>query len=136
MGKLTKEQRSYCMSRIRSRDTSVEITFRKHLWCKGYRNYRIKSKIAGKPDLYFPKKRIAIFIDGCFWHKCPKCFIGPKSNKKYWGPKIKRNVERDKEINKKLKKEKIKVIRFWEHDIKNNFNKCYNKFKKIYESKI
>lgn len=133
MGKLTKEQRSYCMSRIRNKDTKAEIVFRKYLGSMGYRNYRIKNKIAGKPDLYFPKKRIAVFIDGCFWHKCPKCFIEPKSNKRYWKPKIKRNVERDIEINKKLRKENIKIMRFWEHELKNDIGKCYNKFERVYE---
>ena len=137
MDVLTKRQRSYCMSQIGSKSTKIEIAFRKLLWNKGYRNYRLHpKKIFGKPDLFFPKKRLAVFIDGCFWHKCPKCFIGPKSNKKYWNPKIKRNVERGKEISKKLRKDKIKVIRFWEHEVKKDIVRCYNKFKKIYGSKI
>jgi DNA mismatch endonuclease, patch repair protein len=133
MGKLTKKQRSYCMSKIKSRNTSPELEFRKLINSKELNGYRIKNGICGKPDLYFSKKKIAVFIDGCFWHKCPSCFIAPKSNKDYWGPKLRRNVKRDKEINEVLKREKVKVIRFWEHEIHENLQKCYNRFIKIYE---
>lgn len=124
------------MSRIRSKNTTIEIKFRKLLWNKGYRAYRIKNKIIGKPDVYFPTKKIAVFIDGCFWHKCPKCYIESKSNKKYWVPKIKRNVERDRKINSELKKQKIKVTRIWEHEIKKDIGKPFLKFQNIYEAII
>lgn len=80
-------------------------------------------------------KKIAVFIDGCFWHKCPKCFVKPKSKNRYWDKKIRNNVGRDKEINLKLKKRGITVVRFWEHNIKRNIDKCYSKLKKIYEKK-
>lgn len=128
--KLTKEQRSYCMSRIRAQNTSPEIKFRKFIWEKGVRGYRVKNKIHGKPDLYFPKKKLAVFLDGCFWHKCPKCFVKPKSRNEYWDKKIENNIMRDKQINAKLKKEGIRVIRIWEHDIKKDLNKCYGKLNK------
>lgn len=133
MDTLTKKQRSHCMSQIKSRDTKIELIFRRYIWCRGLRNYRIKNKITGRPDIYFPKKRIAIFIDGCFWHQCPKCFIKPKSNNKYWDDKIKNNVQRDKKINSELKKQKISVLRFWEHEITSNIEKCHLRLKKIYE---
>jgi DNA mismatch endonuclease (patch repair protein) len=133
MDRITKAQRSYNMSRIRSKNTAVEISFRKNLWNSGIRGYRVNAKIIGKPDLYFSKKKIAIFIDGCFWHKCPRCFIKPKTNLSYWTPKINKNALRDKKNNKDLKSEKIKVLRFWEHEIKNNMERCYNKFSKTYE---
>ncbi len=136
MDNLTEKQRSYCMSRIKSRDTKAEITFRKYIWKKGFRNYRMKNKIKGKPDLYFPRKKIAVFIDGCFWHKCPKCFIAPKSQKKYWNKKIRSNVLRDKTNNILLRKNKIKVVRFWQHDVEKNIQKCYQKFRKEYEKNI
>lgn len=99
----------------------------------GLKNYRIKTKIHGKPDLYFPKKRIAIFIDGCFWHKCPVHFIKPKSKNAYWDRKIEGNIKRDKDISKKLKKTGIKVIRFWEHTIEKNPNKCYSILRSAYD---
>jgi len=136
MDNLTKKQRSYCMSRIKNRDTKAELNFRKYIWSRGLKGYRIKAKISGKPDLYFSKKKIAVFVDGCFWHKCPKCFVKPKSKKRYWNKKIERNVKRDKEINSKLKKQKTAVLRFWEHEIKKDLKKCYSKLKKLHEKKI
>ncbi len=122
---LTKEQRSYNMSRIRGRDTKTEIALRKLLYTKGLRGYRVNFKLPGKPDIVFTKYKIAVFIDGCFWHKCPKCFIEPETNKDFWMNKINSNVERDTEINDILTKRGWKVIRFWEHEINNNINKCY-----------
>lgn len=115
----TKEKRSKVMSKIKSKNTKPELKLRKALWAKGYR-YRIHTKLHGKPDITFPSRKIAIFIDGCFWHKCPKCYKKPKSNQKYWIPKIERNVERDKENIRNLKKLGWKTIRIWEHDIKKN----------------
>jgi len=135
MDVLTKKQRSYCMSRIKSKDTNLEVLFRKYIWSKGLRGYFVKNKIQGKPDLYFPKKRIAVFIDGCFWHKCPKCFIAPKNNARFWKNKIDKNVKRDKQINKLLKTNGIKIIRFWEHEIRKDPAKCFKKIKIYYEKK-
>lgn len=122
---LTKEQRSYNMSRIRGRDTKTEIAMRKLLYTKGLRRYRVNFKLPGKPDIVFTKYKIAVFIDGCFWHKCPKCFIEPETNKDFWMNKINSNVERDAETNDILTKRGWKVIRFWEHEINKNINKCY-----------
>jgi len=127
----TKTQRSFNMSRIRAKDTKPEMTFRIYIWSKGLRGYRVHSKLRGKPDLYFGKSKIAIFIDGCFWHKCAVCFKRPKSNKKYWNKKIQRNVERDLETDVYLESNNIHVLRFWEHEIKNDINKCFNKLKKL-----
>lgn len=98
--------------------------------------YRLKSKIAGKPDIYFSKQKVAVFIDGCFWHKCPIDFIRPKSKNDYWDKKIKNNVKRDKKINLKLKTEKVRVLRFWEHEIANNIEKCYRILVTAYEKKL
>ena len=123
---LTREQRSYNMSRIKGKDTKPEILLRKLLFSKGLRGYRVQPKLFGKPDILFPVKRIAIFIDGCFWHKCPKCFVKPQTNKKFWENKIKTNIKRDKEVNRKLAGQGYKVIRFWEHEIRKNINNCYS----------
>ena len=129
----TPRQRKYNMSQIKSSNTLIELKFREYIWLNGLRGYRIKSKILGKPDLYFPKKKLAVFIDGCFWHKCPNDFIRPRSRKDYWDKKIKNNVRRDKRINIELKKENIKVLRFWEHEIANNVKKCYGILITAYE---
>ncbi|MCS6956550.1 MAG: very short patch repair endonuclease [Patescibacteria group bacterium] len=134
MDNLTKTQRSFNMSKIRSLNTKIEKAFRSLLYKNGYFKYTINNKkITGNPDIFFPKKKLAIFIDGCFWHGCKKCFKKPKSNLEYWHKKISRNLLRDKEINKKLKKEKIKFLRFWGHEIKNNLLSCFKKFKNTYE---
>lgn len=114
--KFTKEQRSKIMSAIRSKDTLPEITLRKVLWLMGYR-YRLYYS-SNKIDIAFPSKKLAIFVDGCFWHGCPIHFREPKSNQAYWLPKIKRNIERDSATNDQLKTEGWTVIRFWEHELK------------------
>ncbi|MFZ3077154.1 MAG: very short patch repair endonuclease [Candidatus Aenigmatarchaeota archaeon] len=121
---LTKKQRSYNMSMIRSTNTKPEIELRKLLFAKGLKNYRLTGLI-GKPDIIFPKYKIAIFIDGCFWHKCPKHFKQPGTHKGFWIKKINSNVKRDKKVNRILIREGCKVMRFWEHEIKKDINKCY-----------
>jgi len=116
---LTKKQRSYNMSMIRAKNTQPEIRLRKILSASGLRGYRFHYKLLGKPDIVFPKKRIAIFIDGCFWHKCPRCFIKPETNKRFWKQKIDSNIKRDRLVNARLKKEGWIVLRIWEHEIPN-----------------
>jgi DNA mismatch endonuclease (patch repair protein) len=114
------------MSQIKGKNTKPELEIRKLLFSKGIRGYRISSDLIGKPDIIFPKYKIAIFIDGCFWHKCMKCFKEPQTNKQFWKNKIDSNVNRDKKINKELTDDGWTVIRFWEHEIKKNIDKCVN----------
>jgi len=116
---LTKKQRSYCMSRIHAKDTQPEIILRKTISGAGIRGYRLHYKLPGRPDIVFPRRKIAIFIDGCFWHKCPECFIKPETNRKFWSKKIDSNVKRDKIVNAELKTKGWQVIRIWEHEIEN-----------------
>lgn len=123
---LTRKQRSYCMSQIRSKNTKPEIALRKLLWNMGYR-YRINYKLKGNPDIVFPSKRVAVFVDGCFWHKCPEHFVNPKSNSKFWINKINSNVERDKKVNQELQSMGWKVLRYWEHEIKCSEENLVNK---------
>ena len=115
----SKETRSKIMSAIKSKDTKIERKLRSILWQIGYR-YRIHYKIIGKPDIVFPKQKIAIFCDGCFWHGCPKCYKPPKSNQKYWDTKIQKNQTRASYVNDKLKNEGWIVLRFWAHEINEN----------------
>lgn len=118
---LTKEQRSYCMSRIRSRWTSQEKRLHNHL--KGNKiKHKMHPNMGGCPDILI-KNKIAVFLHGCFWHKCPKCYIEPKTRKNYWIPKIEKNVYRDKQNTIILRKKGFKVIRVWEHEIKKDFKK-------------
>jgi DNA mismatch endonuclease, patch repair protein len=123
-----KETRSKVMSNIRSEQTGGEIALRKYLWRKGWRGYRINFKgLPGKPDIAYNSKKVAIFVDGCFWHKCPRCYTEPKSNKHYWIPKIQRNIDRDLQNNMALKIQGWTVLRIWEHEIEENIDKCAEK---------
>lgn len=122
--RMTKEQRSKNMSHIRSKDTSIELKVRKYLFSLGYR-YRVNYKeLPGKPDIVFTKKKIAIFIHGCYWHghNCNSRYAHiSKSNTNYWNTKIQRNQERDKRNIEQLEKDGWKVIVLWECEIKENF---------------
>jgi len=115
----TKEQRSYNMSRIRSKNNAPEEKVRKFLFSKGFRYRKNDKNLPGCPDIVLPKYKTVIFVNGCFWHKhnC-KRFVWPSSNEEYWKKKILRNVERD-EINiKELKELGWKVLVVWECELK------------------
>lgn len=118
------------MSQVKGKNTKPEILFRQYIWSEGVRGYRLHTKLPGRPDLFFGSKKVAIFIDGCFWHKCPNCYKGPKTNKRFWNEKIKSNVERDLKNDIKLKDMGIEPLRFWEHEIKCNIKECFKKIKK------
>jgi len=117
------------MKKIRSANTEPERILRKAISFSGYR-YRLNSKkLPGKPDLVFNKYKLVVFVDGEFWHgfqwkkKKPRI----KSNRDYWIMKIEGNIQRDKINNKKLKKLGYNVLRFWEHQIKNNLELTVSK---------
>lgn len=117
---MTTEQRSRCMSHIKSRDTKPELLVRKYLFSKGLR-FRVNvSKLPGKPDIVLPKYRTVIFINGCFWHGHEGCRYAtmPKSNTDFWQTKIDRNRARDIEVEQQLTAKGWRVIRVWECDIK------------------
>ena len=108
------------MQRIPGKNTFPEITLRKKLFKAGFRyrvNYKPIDTYKIKGDIVFPKKKICIFVDGCFWHGCPIHFKIPKSNSDWWSEKINDNVLRDKKQTKKLKSHGWKVLRFWEHEL-------------------
>ena len=121
---LTEEQRRLNMSRIRARDTGPELRLRKVLSRMGIRGYRLNYKLTGKPDLVFVGKRLVVFIDGCFWHKCPMHFTQPETRTEFWMNKIDSNVRRDNMVNAKLKEAGWLVMRFWEHEIKEDPRKA------------
>lgn len=117
------------MSRIRSKWTSPEKKIHSYLKAKKIK-HKMHPKIKGSPDIVLSETNTAVFVHGCFWHKCPKCFKKPKTNKRYWLPKIERNTKRDKENEKILKSNKYKVIKVWEHQIKKQFNKVLERLYK------
>lgn len=120
MDRLTRKERSNLMSKVRGKNTKIEVMVRNALRNKGIHNYRVNYRIKGTPDLVFVKEKIAVFVDGCFWHKCPVCYSEPKSNIAYWRKKIAENVNRDRNADAELINQGWDVIRIWEHDVKNN----------------
>lgn len=128
--RITKTQRSRLMSSIKSVNTSLEINFKKMLSKNKIKGFRKYPKMLGNPDFASAKKRIVIFIDGDFWHGYNWKKLGKIPPKKYWQAKIEKNIRRDKKYTKQLKKEGWKVLRFWEHDIKKNPEKCLSKVNK------
>lgn len=115
----TKEKRSAVMAAIRSKgnkDTELKmIIIFKASRITGWRRH---AKLAGRPDFIFPRQRVAVFVDGCFWHGCPKHGRKPGSNQAYWLPKLKRNKERDRMVSKQLRAAGWQVLRFWEHHLR------------------
>ena len=129
MDPLTKEQRHRAMSRIHSKDTSIEIKLRKALWHKGYRYRKNYSKLPGTPDIAITKYKIAVFCDGDFFHgkdwytiQRPKILRG--NNPEFWEKKIVRNMARDKETNQALLNLGWTVIRFWGSEINSSVDSC------------
>jgi len=84
----------------------------------GITGWRRKLKLPGHPDFAFRGERLALFVDGCFWHGCPQHGRKPKSNRSYWLPKLRRNRKRDLEVGKLLRGKGWKVLRLWEHELK------------------
>jgi len=116
---VSKNKRSEIMSKVRSKETKMEIAFRKSLWQQGFRYRKNPKNYFGKPDIVLKKHNTVIFLDSCFWHGCKKHCRLPATNKKYWVAKIERNKQRDKEVSKHYKKISWKVIRIWEHNLNN-----------------
>lgn len=111
---------SKLMSSNKGKNTKPELLLRKLLWKNGLKGYRIHpKKLPGKPDVCFISRKVAIFINGCFWHRCPYCnYELPIHNKHFWENKFNNNVRRDKEKILQLKKMKWKVITVWECQLK------------------
>jgi len=126
---LTSEQRSYNMSRIRGKDTGPELLLRKSLWDMGFR-YRVHYRLPGRPDIVFVSKKIAIFVDGCFWHGCPEHGVRPKTNSSFWNSKIQGTISRDKKNQQQLKNEGWMVLRFWEHEIERDLDKVLRRLER------
>jgi DNA mismatch endonuclease (patch repair protein) len=127
-GFYTTKMRSKIMSRIRGKNTKPELLLRKALWKKGVRYRLDNKKLPGKPDVSIQKYKLAIFIDGEFWHgyNWDERKGSIKSNRGFWVPKIERNMQRDREVNRQLNTMGYTVFRFWEKEIKNELNTCIN----------
>lgn len=119
------------MSLIRSKETKIELEFRKILWKRGFRYRKNVRKYFGTPDMVLKKYKTVIFIDSCFWHGCKKHGTIPKTRRKFWEKKIERNIQRDKEVGIYYRKERWNVIRIWEHELKKDLGKAFAKVEKL-----
>ena len=115
---VSKRKRSEIMSKVRSKDSKIEVNFRKVIWEAGFRYRKNPTKYFGKPDLVLKKYKTVIFVDSCFWHGCKQHCRLPATRKRFWNEKIERNKKRDKKVNRHYKKIGWNVIRVWEHDLK------------------
>ena len=130
---LTKEKRSWNMSRIRSKDTIPEKIVRSTLHQMGYR-FRLHVKdLPGKPDIVLTKYKTVIFVHGCFWHRHPRCKYAytPKSRIEFWNKKFKDNIKRFTTVEKELKELDWKVVVIWECEVKGPINKLKDKIKAL-----
>ncbi|HET8607496.1 MAG TPA: very short patch repair endonuclease [Gaiellaceae bacterium] len=122
MDNLTPEQRSRAMSRIKRRDTRPEIMLRRALWAAGSRGYRIDDRrLPGRPDLAWTGGRVAVFVDGKFWHGHPSAYK-PGRHGDYWDEKIRRNIERDRAADAALASMGWTVLRFWDFQVRRDLN--------------
>ena len=117
---INKKERSALMAKVRSKgnrstEGKVEAAL-KGARVKGWKKH--PEDVPGCPDFHFPKSRLAVFVDGCFWHACPKCGRLPSSNAEYWTLKIDSNRRRDNRIRRQLRREGFHVMRIWEHELK------------------
>ncbi|MBM6731416.1 very short patch repair endonuclease [Megasphaera stantonii] len=129
MDRLTPEQRHKNMSRIRSKNTKAELLLRKALWKKGIRYRKNVANLTGKPDIVITRCKIAVFVDGDFWHGNPKEKLQQRlgTNRNYWIEKIEKNKARDKAVTEELTENGWLVLRFWESDVKKDLNACVDK---------
>ncbi len=123
---LTPKQRSYCMSRIKGKDTGIETSVRSELHRRGLRFRKHVKDLPGKPDVVFSKAKVVVFIDGDFWHGYRFSSWEHKVSD-FWKEKITKNRARDKKNHRKLKEMGWTVIRLWQHDLKRDFDGCIEK---------
>jgi len=111
---LTKSEQ---MARVRSSNTDAELVLRRALWQRGLRFRVTYRTLPGSPDVAFTRWRLAVFVDGCFWHGCPVHYTLPKANRSFWKSKKARNCARDARIDGELRTRDWTVLRVWEHDV-------------------
>lgn len=137
MDKHTPEQRHRNMQAVKNKDSQIELMLRKELWNRGLRYRKNSNKVFGHPDIVFIGKKIAVFCDSEFWHgydwENKKDEI--KSRRDFWIPKIERNIQRDNEVNEKLREDGWMVLRFWGNEIKKNLESCAEKIENAYKEK-
>lgn len=114
---MTDAVRSAVMSRIRGKDTEPEVLLRRALWKRGLRYRKNARTPVGRPDIVIASKKVAVFVDGCFWHGCPEHYVRPRSRTEFWAAKLRENVERDRRQVRELEALGWIVCRVWEHEV-------------------
>lgn len=104
------------MARVRTRNTEPEVVLRLALRRRGWR-YVLHPRLPGRPDFVFPAAKLAVFVDGCFWHRCPYHHSEPSTNRQFWQDKLTGNVLRDRRVNRQLRRSGWTVLRIWEHAV-------------------
>jgi DNA mismatch endonuclease Vsr len=116
----TRKERSEIMRRVHSaKNASTERVILAALRSRHIAGWKLRPRgLPGSPDIFFPVARLAVFLDGCFWHGCPSCFRAPSTRTQYWGPKIAKNRQRDRRVTCTLRRKGYRVLRLWEHQIR------------------
>lgn len=113
------------MARVRTRDTAPEVALRRALWATGIRGWRVHPRVPGRPDLAFVGKRVAVFVDGAFWHGHPDYYWGQSGP--FWDAKINRNRERDERVNAELEDLGWRVVRIWDFEVERGLAECVSR---------
>jgi DNA mismatch endonuclease, patch repair protein len=130
----TPAKRSEIMAGIRScRNERTELRLIRLFRIERIAGWRRRQKIFGMPDFVFPASKIAVFVDGCFWHGCPSCKRGPKSNQDFWHRKFAKNRRRDRTVTRTLQKNGWRVVRIWEHSLKDGAVRQLSQLKRLLE---
>ena len=135
--KKTAEQISHNMRRVKNKDSAIELALRKELWSRGLHYRKNVKTVYGKPDIAFIGKKIAVFCDSEFWHGYAWEITQDEfqSRRDFWIPKIERNIQRDKEVNEKLRSEGWIVLRFWGKEIKRDVATCADMIQRAWEER-
>ncbi|MCX5654913.1 MAG: very short patch repair endonuclease [Planctomycetota bacterium] len=129
---LSKDRRSYCMSRIRGAgNKETELRMIRLLRANGITGWRRGWPLFGRPDFVFPAARLAVFVDGCFWHGCPMHYTKPANNRAFWRRKLEANSARDRRVNRELKRLGWRILRIWEHDLRLPKPRCMARLKRL-----
>lgn len=127
MDRHTKEQRHKNMQAVKGKNTKLENNVMTYLWQHGYRFRKNVKDLEGKPDIAIKKYKMVIFIDSCFWHKCPIHYKAPATNVEFWENKISGNQKRDIQVAKYYKSNRWHILRIWEHELKDDYEKTMQK---------
>lgn len=134
MDVFTKQKRSEVMSLIRGKGNfGTEQAILQLFRLNKVNGWRRHLPLPGKPDFAFPRQKVAIFVDGCFWHGCPKCYTRPKTNRKFWDKKRADNTARDKRVDRQLREQGWRVIRIWEHSVGKSPANCLKRIQRAIE---